>query len=504
MKILTPEQIYQVDKVTIEKEKLQSLDLMERAGTVLANRILEIVPKQQKVVVFCGIGNNGGDGLVISRILLQHEFEIKVFIVEYSEKYSKDMLENYNRFLHLSKNIEILQKESDFPDLNGTEVVIDCIFGIGLNRKPDSWVKNLITLLNKKSAFKIAVDIPSGLSANAPIQDADTVLQSNLVLTLQVPKLAFFLPDSALYMDTFEILDIGLDSDFILKQNPLATVLTKELISKHYRSREKFGHKGSYGHSVIIGGSYGKIGSIILASKAAFRMGAGLVTTFIPKCGYEILQISIPEAMVITDENEEMLSKIELDFIPDSVAIGMGMGTSKKTSEAFGKFLQSSKKPMIIDADGLNCLSENPEIMDFIPENSILTPHPGELKRLIGTWKNDYDKIEKCKVFVQKHKIILVIKGAHTMILSGEEIFINSTGNPGMGTAGSGDTLSGILAGLLSQGYSSKSAALFGVYIHGLAGDLAAKNLGEDSLMAGDIISLLPNAFQFIQKNNGV
>lgn len=504
MKILTPEQMYQADIITIRNEKINSTDLMERAGTVLTDRILKVISKKQKISIFCGTGNNGGDGLVIGRLLLQYKYDVKIFVMKYSKKYSNDMLENYNRFFQLHKNnIKIIQNETDFPDLSDTDVIIDCIFGIGLNRSPESGIKNLIIHLNRKVALKIAVDIPSGLFANAPILDPDAVFRAHLVLTLQVPKLAFFLPDSASFFDSYEVLDIGLDSDFISEVNPLATVLTEALILKQYHPREKFGHKGTFGHAVIIGGSYGKIGAIILASKAAFRMGAGLVTAFIPKCGYEILQTSLPEAMVLTDENQEILSGIKLDFSPNSIAMGMGMGTSVKTMEAFRKFLASYKKPMIIDADGLNCVSKNPDLLETIPEYSILTPHPGELKRLIGMWNNDYEKIEKAKEFARKHKIVLIVKGAYTMIFSEDEIYINSTGNPGMGTAGSGDTLSGILAGLTAQGYAPKSAALLGVYIHGLAGDLATNHLGQESVMASDIISFLPEALRQIQKNNG-
>lgn len=503
MKILSSEQIYQADKATIRNEPISGLDLMERAGTILTDRILQSISEKQRIIIFCGVGNNGGDGLVIARSLLLCQMNVKVFVVEYSKRYSDDMLENYRRFLELGKeNVSLIQNEKDFPVLSDDDIIIDCIFGIGLNRAPDSWVKQLIIYLNKQSAFKIAVDIPSGLFATSPVQDPEAVFRANLVLTLQVPKLAFFLPDYALFVEKFEVLDIGLDSGFLSEINPVATLLTKEFISKLYKPRRKFDHKGSFGHALIVGGSYGKIGSITLASKAAFRAGSGLVTAFIPKCGYEILQITVPEAMVITDENGVNLSEIKLDFEPEAVAIGMGMGTSEKTIRAFRNFLKSYKKPVIIDADGLNVISENPDLLELVPKKSILTPHPGELKRLIDNWKNDFEKIEKCKVFVQKHKVILVVKGACTMIFSGEELFINSTGNPGMGTAGSGDTLSGILAGLLGQGYSPKSAALFGIYIHGLAGDLAAKALGEDSVMAGDIVSFLPNALGDIQKNS--
>lgn len=501
MKILTSKQIYQADQITIKNQNITSLELMERAGKVLANQIRVITPKSQRVFIFCGTGNNGGDGMVIGRRLIESGFDVMVYVVEFGKEYSADFEENYNRLKkNHEKQIVIFKRENDFPPIQKDDVIVDSIFGIGLNRKPTGLIKNVISKINQSPAFKISVDIPSGLFADKPVEDFDSVLQSDLILTLQTPKPAFFLPDNFKFIRRFKVLDIGLDEEFISNVKPFATLITLELIKEFYKSRKRFDHKGTFGHTLIIGGSYGKIGAIVLAAKAAFRTGAGLVTSFIPKIGYDILQISIPEAMVLTDKSNKIISEIDLKFTPDAVAIGMGMGTEKETMEAFGNFLSKYKNPLVIDADGLNCLSENQKLLDLLPKNSILTPHPGELKRLIGAWKNDYEKIEKCKSFVQKHQVVLVVKGAYTMIFIEGEIYINPTGNPGMGTAGSGDTLGGILAGLISQNYSPEQAALLGVYLHGLAGDLAAEKLGEESLMAGDIISFLPEAYKVISK----
>lgn len=504
MKILTSKQIYQADQTTIKNQEITSFQLMERAGQALANRIQELIPKTKNIYIFCGTGNNGGDGMVVGRILIEWGFDVMIYVVEFGKKYSSDFKENY---YWLNKNhssrITSLQKENELPELFDNDVILDCIFGIGLNRNPEGFIKNIISKINESHAFKIAIDIPSGLFADKPVEDFNSILQSDLILTLQFPKPSFFLPENSKFINRFEVLNIGLDQEFISNVKPFATLLKIELIQKLYGLRNRFDHKGTFGHTVIVGGSYGKMGAIVLATKAAFRTGAGLVTSFIPRCGYDILQISIPEAMILTDKKDKIISKIELNFSPDAVAIGMGMGTEKETIETFINFISKYKKPIVIDADGLNCLSENRELLNFIPKNSILTPHPGELKRLIGPWKNDYDKIAKCKSFVRKHQVILVVKGAYTMIFEDDNIYINSTGNPGMGTAGSGDTLSGVLAGLLSQNYKPKAAVLFGVYLHGLAGDLAAENLGENSLIAGDIISFLSKAYKLIRKNNG-
>lgn len=502
MKILSPEQIYQADKITHENQKITSLNLMERAGIALTNRIRNYVNRDQKIHIFCGVGNNGGDGLVMGRLLLQQEFEVQVYIVEYSTKYSDEMKENLSRFSAMSENITYIRDDSNFPELSEREVLIDGIFGIGLNRIPDSWVKDLIVHLNKSEATKIAIDIPSGLFANIPISDPEAVLIADLVLALQFPKMAFFLPQHIRFLKAYEVLDINLDSDYISKVDPIAVFITKDRIQQRYRPRGKFGHKGKYGHTLIIGGSYGKIGSVVLAAQGAMRIGAGLVTVFSPSCGYEILQISAPEAMVLTDTNREILTEIIPDFSPDSIAVGMGMGTEEETIKAFREFLKTNNKPIVIDADGLNSISKNPDLLELLPKNSILTPHPGELKRLIGDWKNDYEKLEKARNFIQKNDLILIIKGAYSTILSGKETYINSTGNPGMGTGGTGDVLSGIVAGLLSQHYDPLSAAILGVYLHGLAGDLAAEELTMEAMTAKDLIAYLPKAYGRIHSSS--
>lgn len=263
-----------------------------------------------------------------------------------------------------------------------------------------------------------------------------------------------------------------------------------------YRQRDKFSHKGTYGHALLIGGSYGKIGSICLSATACLRSGAGMATIFAPRCGYQILQTALPEAMLITDEAEEYLTDINFDLEPSVICFGVGAGTEEKTLIAFEALLEKADRPMVIDADGLNLLARNKGLLKKIPKHSILTPHPKELERLIGSWSNDYEKIEKATKFVKQYQLILVIKGAHSFTVSEEEIFVNNSGNPGMATAGSGDVLAGVITGLLSQQYSPLNAAVFGVYLHGRAGDLASKNLGLDSLIAGDIASYLGDAFQ--------
>jgi len=497
MKIFSAEQLYEADKITIEKQQITSEALMERAGTQIFNWLHQrLNGTPVPIRIFCGIGNNGGDGLVVGRMLIEHGYNVIVYVVNCSDKRSKNFLINYDKIKNVTKKWPLLMKgESDFPEINPEDIIVDAIFGIGLNRCPGGWVKKLIQYLNESKAFKLAIDIPSGLYSNLPLEDTEAVLKANHTLTFQTPKLCFFLPETASFVSNFDVLEIGLDIEFLQTTEPMAQLISKLEAQRFYKPREKFDHKGTYGHALIVAGSYGKIGAAVLSTTSAFRIGAGMVTAFVPKCGYTILQTTIPEAMVITDKEENYLTEIAFDFKPSAIGIGMGIGKSKNTVEALKKIFQNKNIPFVIDADALNILSENKEMLKLLPKNSVLTPHPGELKRLIGEWKNDYEKIEKAKKFSEKYEVVVIIKGAYTITVYGDKLYINTTGNPGMGTAGSGDALSGVITGLLSQGYDSLLSSVFGVYIHGRAGDIAAGQIGYEALLAGDIIDNISEAY---------
>lgn len=497
MKIFSAEQLYEADKITIEKQQITSEALMERAGTQIFNWLHQrLNGTPVPIRIFCGIGNNGGDGLVVGRMLIEHGYNVIVYVVNCSDKRSKNFLINYDRIKNVTKKWPLLMKgESDFPEINPEDIIVDAIFGIGLNRCLGGWVKKLIQYLNESKAFKLAIDIPSGLYSNLPLEDTEAVLKANHTLTFQTPKLSFFLPETASFVSNFDVLEIGLDIEFLQTTEPIGQLISKLEAQRFYKPREKFDHKGTYGHTLIVSGSYGKMGAAVLSTTSAFRIGAGMVTAFVPKCGYAIIQTTIPEAMVITDKEDDYLSNISFDFEPSAIGIGMGIGKNDATVAAFKKILQNKDIPFVIDADALNILSENKAMLKLLPKNSILTPHPGELKRLIGEWKNDYEKLEKTKKFSEKYEVVVIIKGAYTITVYGDKLYINTTGNPGMGTAGSGDALSGVITGLLSQGYDALLASVFGVYLHGRAGDIAAGQLGYEAVMAGDVIDNLSEAY---------
>lgn len=506
MKILSKEQIYEADKLTVKNQKISSTELMERAGVGIFNWIDSRLQGQQiKIHVFCGIGNNGGDGMVIARHLKTHGYNVEVYVVNFSDKRSDDFLANLSRLKELKYWPALIKSEDEFPEISNNDIVIDAIFGIGLNRAPIDWVHALIKKINQSNAFVLSVDIPSGLYMDSLPKNTDDIIKANFTLTFQSPKLIFFLPQTAIYTNDWDIIDIGLDQEYISNLKTNISFILKEDVLPLYIQREKFTHKGTYGHSLIIGGSYGKIGAVVLAAKACLKTGAGLVTTIIPKCGYNIIQTSFPECMVLTDNEENIISNIKYDTEPTAIGIGVGMGQDEKTKSAFKNFLKSTKKPIIIDADAINILANDKDLIKNIPAKSVLTPHPKELERLIGKWNDDFDKLNKVKKFSSLYNCILIIKGANTITVFKDNIYINSTGNPGMATAGSGDVLTGIITGLISQGYESLNAAIFGVYLHGKSGDLSTISNSYESVIATDIINNIGNAFidLFKQKKLG-
>ncbi len=495
MKIYSAEQVYAADKVTIEKQHITSDALMERAAVQIFNWIhMRMQGAQVKIHLFCGIGNNGGDGIALARHLQEHGYNIDVYVVNYSKKRSKDFLTNLDRLKDRKIWPEFLDADSILPEIGRDDVIVDAIFGIGLNRAPDAWVKELIGHLHKTEAFILSVDISSGLFTNQLPVGENAAIRSNYVLSFQAPKLVFFLPQTGVYSNQWEVLDIGLDREYLMEAETEYELIGKQEVLPYYIPREKFTHKGTYGHALIVGGTKGKIGAVLLAARACLHTGVGLVTAYVPEVGYTPLQTALPEAMVITNGENE-IAEIAFDCTPTIIGIGMGLGTGVAATKAFGQFLRKNKTPLIVDADGLNILSENKAWLEKLPEQSILTPHPKELERLIGKWKDDFDKLAKAKAFSKKYNCIVVIKGANTVTIYKDKGYINTTGNPGMATGGSGDALTGVISALVAQKYAPLEAAIFGVYLHGRAGDIAVEETGYQALTASRIIENIGKAF---------
>jgi hydroxyethylthiazole kinase-like uncharacterized protein yjeF len=496
MYILSGDQVRKADQYAIQNQGISSDDLMERAGTALFNWLhQQLQGAPVRIHLFCGIGNNGGDGLVVARHLSEHGYSLEVYIVNYSDKRSPDFLTNLDRLKDRKIWPHVLSKNDVLPNISKEDMVVDAIFGTGLNRGPDGWVSKLITHLNTSNAFIVAVDIPSGMFTDKAADNTLGIIRANFVLSFQFPKLVFFLPETGTFCEHWATLDIGLDAEYVSTLPINYELIHQKEIKTLYRPRKKFSHKGSYGHTLIIGGSFGKIGAVQLAAKACLRAGSGLVSAFVPGCGYVPFQSALPEVMVITDKDQEQLTQIKLGFQPTVVAFGIGAGTSEKTINAFETFLKENKTPLVIDADGLNILSIKKTLLKSLPPKTVLTPHPKELERLVGPWKNDFEKLDKVKEFSTTYDLIVVIKGAHTITVYKDSGYVNDSGNAGMATAGSGDVLTGVIAGLIAQDYPPFEAAFMGVYLHGRAGDIVAQEGSMEALIASDIIDYLGIAF---------
>jgi len=504
MKIFPIDQIREADQYTIENEPIASIHLMERAAAAVCDYILQAVPDNRKVIhVFCGLGNNGGDGLALSRLLIHVGFQVNTYIVRYSDQTSVDFDMNLDRLEKQSKSkICNLTPESRLPSIADGELIVDAIFGSGLTRPIKGFTAQLVRHLNQSQAVTLAVDIPSGLFADQASPDDSAIIRADITLSFQLPKLAFMFPENDRFVGRWEILDIGLHPDYINNSATKHFFMTHEDVSPLLKKRGKFDHKGTFGHPLLIAGGFGKMGAAILTTRAALRSGVGLVHTHVPRWGAGIMQTSCPEAMLSIDRYEYYLSEMPSLDAYSAVGIGPGLGTEEQTQKALKLLLQECNLPMVMDADALNILSMNKTWIPFLPKNTILTPHPKEFARLAGSWKNDFERLEKQREMAVKYGIYIVLKGAHTGIAFPDgKVYFNSTGNPGMATGGSGDVLTGIITGLLAQGYPPGKAAVLGVYLHGLAGDMAVDDISPEALIAGDLTLYLGKAFNLLRKS---
>lgn len=488
-KIITKDQVRAVDLYTIASEPITSVDLMERAAKAFVAVFTSLVPSQYSIHVVCGVGNNGGDGLAVARLLKRKGYDLTISLIEFSDRFSPDCEANLNR---LNTDVKRVQIPEDFAIQE--DVVIDTLFGSGLNRPIIGLGAEVINAINNAKAKVVSIDSPSGLFSDL-MDFSGAIVYADHTIAFQRAKLSFLIPDSGKYVGEFTVVDIGLDEDFIESQLSDYYMLEARDVHHALPNRKKFQHKGDFGRVQIFSGSFGKIGAAFLCGKAVLRAGAGLLTLHIPQCGYNIIQTNLPEAMVTVDVFSNEISSGQIRESTDVICIGPGIGTSKPTVDWFKALLKGVDKPMVLDADALNILALHPELMESVPEKSILTPHVGEFNRLFGVSKCGLERIEKLKSVATDRNWIIVLKGAHSTIgLPNGKVVFNTTGNAGMATAGSGDVLAGIITGLLAQGMTGEDAALTGVFLHGYAGDLAEKRVGKVSLMASDLLNELPKA----------
>jgi ADP-dependent NAD(P)H-hydrate dehydratase / NAD(P)H-hydrate epimerase len=491
MKILSASQIRELDAYTIQNEPIGSLDLMERAACAFVKWWCARIDNQRQVVIFCGKGNNGGDGLAIGRLLSAKGYSVRVLVAQYTDSGSNDFQHNLDRARDFLTVKDIAQPK-DIPELPADCVVIDALLGSGLSRPVSGLLKEIVTALNQSPAQVVSVDIASGLYPDSPNGPDDPIVRPDFTVSFQLPKLAFMMPHNGPYVGDWQVVDIDLSKDFIKEAKTPYFFTDAATIRSLTRNREKFSHKGTYGHALLIAGSFGKMGAAELAGKACLRSGVGLLTVHVPRCGYAIMQISLPEAMASVDIHEQLITTLPPLDSYSAIGIGPGLGKDPQTLRALANLLKDAEAPIVCDADALNLLAENKELLEKLPENTILTPHPKEFERLTRKSDNDYDRLELAREFAQKHRVIVCLKGAHTAVVWADgTVHFNGTGNAGMATGGSGDVLTGILTALVAQHYRPEDAARLGVFQHGAAGDRAADQRSQVAMIASDIVENL-------------
>lgn len=496
MKMFTADQIKAWDAYSIAHEPITSIQLMERAALACSNWILQHQFSKKKLHIFCGKGNNGGDGLAIARLLLQEGASVVVYIFETGAKGTDDFQHNLAQLHKLTKEIHFIQSAEFFPALTADDVAIDALLGTGLNKPLDGLMLQLVEHISNSPASVISIDIPTGMFADKSCKEY-TCTRADHTLSFQVYKLCFMMQENADWFGEVHLLDIGLHPTYYRETIAYHQLIDQEIIHSIYRKRKTFSHKGVYGHALIMAGSYGKNGAAVLCANAALRSGAGLLSVHTPKCGYTVLQSTVPEAMLETDVEERHLSTLPTDMSRyTAIGIGPGIGLHEQTAELLMNLLHTAHQPVVIDADALNLLSIKKDLTKHLHEECILTPHPKEFERLFGKTNNDFERKELALQKAEELNCVIVLKGHHTFIASPNgDAWFNNTGNAGMATAGSGDVLTGILTGLLAQGYNAEEAAILGVYIHGAAGDFAAQQLSQEAMMAGDINHHIGNVF---------
>lgn len=499
IKIFSTDKVRELDRYTIQNEPISPIDLVERAATVFTSEFCRRYSKQNRIIVFAGQGNNGADALAVARMLTEAGYRIETYLFNPSMHLSKECEANKQRLLHMDK-MEFTEVVDDFmpPELDERDVVIDGLFGSGLNRPLAGGFAAMVNYINQSDATVVSIDIPSGLfGEDNRKNDKDAIIRADLTLTFGFPKLAFLFPENAEYVGEWKVLDILLHPDAIEETPTRFIMITEEDIAAVFRPRNRFAHKGMFGHALLIAGSRGKMGAAVLSARACLRSGAGLLTVHIPERGEQILQTAFPEAMTDLDANRDHFSSVAGIKAYTAVAVGPGLGKHPDSAKALEQMLQVAEKPLVLDADALNLIAAEKDLLKRIPPRSILTPHPKEFDRIAGECGNSYERLMKAQAFAVEYQVCVVLKGAYTATCtSAGNIYFNSSGNPGMATAGSGDVLTGVILGLLAQDIEPETACVAGVFLHGSAGDLAAVYHSEESMVAGDITDMLGKAFK--------
>ncbi|MGQ9776950.1 MAG: NAD(P)H-hydrate dehydratase [Thermodesulfobacteriota bacterium] len=513
MKVATAEQMQELDRRAMESFRIPGVVLMENAGRGATEEILKAFPdlEKKRVVIISGKGNNGGDGLVIARYLMNRGISVKVFLLTEPKTLRGDAEIQYSIFQRMKGEVISVPSSKDYQktkkDIEKADIIVDAIFGTGLDAEVRGYYREVIDHLNTLEKPIVAIDIPSGLSADTG-KPLGTAVRAKLTLTFGLPKIGLLISPGVEYVGKLKVIDIGYPKSLIEDEKIHTYLIEKDEIKKwFFVPRRLDTHKGDYGHLLVIAGSVGKTGAAAMACEAALRMGAGLVTLAIPKSLNPIMEMKLTEVMTepLPETQKQTLSLKAYSSIlrlcenKKAVLIGPGIGTNPETQTLILKLIKTLTLPMILDADGLNALATQPKLLPLNHPLLILTPHPGEMARLIHSTSKEIqeNRIGISRNFSQTHRLYLVLKGFRTLIATPKgEVYINPTGNPGLASGGTGDVLSGMIGGLICQGFDPLHALQAAVYLHGLAGDEVAKEIGEKSLVATDLIKKIPYLLQ--------
>lgn len=502
MKLFSADQIRKWDAFTIREQGIPSIDLMERAALASVQCLSGLLPLPAEVFVFAGMGNNGGDGLAIARILRHKGYKVHVFILANQDKGSEDFEINLKRLSEIDIPVTYIRNSSGFPPLPVSSHIIDALYGTGLSRPLSGLAAELVNHINRSASIVYSIDIPSGMFADQPSAD-HVMVKSAHTLSFQILKRAFIFADGSEYAGKIHVLDIGLSKSFE-DSEPCDFIITdKEFVRKRVRERTAFSHKGSFGHAAIIAGSYGMMGAALLAVQACLRSGAGKLTCYVPSKGYAIMQSTHPEAMCKVS-GDEHIGNIEGLHTFDAVGAGPGLGRFPGDAGLLEQLVRQKPSRLIIDADALNILAASPQYWHELPSYCILTPHPGEFDRISGVKASDWERLNRAIALSAQNQWYILLKGKYSRLICPDgKVYINPTGNPGMAKGGSGDVLTGLLTGLAAQGYSAADCMIAGAYLHGLAGDIAASRFSEEGMTAADLANAIPEAWKQLLPDQG-
>lgn len=502
MKIFSSSVLHEIDEATCAAQNIDSLELMERAANAACYEIISRFLPGQRIVVVAGPGNNGGDALAVARLLLERGYHnIEIFLFNVKGKLSHDCEEERKKLITID-DIDFTEVTREFtpPYLGTDDVVIDGLFGSGLREPLQGGFVSLTRYINESGCTVVSLDIPSGLSGeyNDKALRRD-MIHADLTLTFQNPRLSFFFEENADIIGEWKLLDIELDQEK-MKELPSNNLLVEaKSVRPLLKPRRPFTGKRDYGSAIIFAGSVGMMGAAVMCARAAMKSGAGLATVHSASKGMPILQTAVPEAMFEPDRNEHFISDMTLHHSHQAIAVGPGIGTRDATVNALENLIKGCSQPLVLDADAINCIAARPSILSIIPPNSIITPHIGEFDRLFGEHHSSEERLVKAIEMAKYYNIIIVLKGHYTATVRPTgKVYFNSTGNPGMATAGAGDVLTGVITALLAQGMQPEHAATVGVYLHGLAGDIAANELGEMGMTASDIADRVGRAAHLV------